>query len=83
MAIPYCHVCNRNEAEKEAYGESGFDLGIFCPVCHKPVCSHHITTVRWRWKNDRRSVESAKVCQHCRKTYAHRNWDPINRDWAT
>lgn len=83
MTIPYCHVCNRNPSDKAAFGDSGFENGLFCPVCHRPVCEHHLTTVRWRWKTNRNDVGAAQVCRHCRKTFEHRNWDTLNRDWVT
>lgn len=80
MPVPYCHMCDKNQAEKDAYGHATLDQGDYCPICHRPVCRFHMARVRWRW-NDGGKLESAMVCKECKNSYAHRNWDSYNRDW--
>jgi hypothetical protein len=38
--------------------------------------------VRWRWRNNGK-VDSARICQECKRHYAHRQWDASSRDWIT
>lgn len=83
MPILKCHVCDRHPEEKARYGTTGFANGVYCPVCQRPTCTHHLTTVRWRWKNDSRQTDSARICRECRRTYRHRDWDIHNREWIS
>ncbi len=82
MAIPNCHICDKNPEEKARFGDAGLESGDYCPVCYRPTCGHHLATVRFRWKADR-SVDSAKVCIECKRAYEHRYWDVANRDWIS
>ncbi|NLX08340.1 MAG: hypothetical protein GXY36_01645 [Chloroflexi bacterium] len=82
MAVPFCHLCQQNEAEKRQYGDASLDQGEYCPVCHRPACRFHMGRVRWRWKDTNR-LDSALVCMECKNTYRHREWDAHNRDWIS
>jgi hypothetical protein len=82
MPVPYCHICEQNEAEKRQYGDASLSEGDYCPVCHRPACRFHMARVRWRW-NDTGQVDSALVCRECKNTYRHREWDAHNRDWIS
>ncbi|MBZ0316910.1 MAG: hypothetical protein K8L91_10880 [Anaerolineae bacterium] len=82
MSVPYCHVCQSRPEEQRAFTDSGLEKGDYCPVCYRPTCSHHLATVRFRWRTDRR-LDSALVCIECKRAYRHRNWDVANRDWIS
>jgi C4-type Zn-finger protein len=82
MAVPYCYICQENEAEKRQYGDASLDQGDYCPVCHRPTCRYHMSRVRWRWK-DTGTLDSALVCRDCKTSYRHRDWDAHNRDWIS
>jgi hypothetical protein len=83
MAVTHCHICDKKPAEARRLGASGFAEGQLCPICLRPTCRHHLTTVRWRWRNPTRDLDSALVCQECKKSYRHRNWDPVHREWIS
>jgi hypothetical protein len=83
MPVTRCYICERNTTEARRLGGSGFAGGDNCPLCHQPTCSHHLVTVRWRWRNPTREVGSAQICQECKRAYRHREWDPITRDWIS
>lgn len=80
MPVPYCHICDKNPAEKEAYGQASLGEGDYCPICHRPVCRFHMARVRWRWRTTHQ-IASAMVCRECKNTYQHRTWDTYRRDW--
>lgn len=80
MSVPYCHMCEKNQLEKDTYGDVSLAQGIYCPICHRPVCRFHMARVRWRWKT-RGGLDSAYICKECKNTYQHRLWDSHNRDW--
>lgn len=82
MPVPYCYICQENEAEKRQYGDASLDDGDYCPVCHQPTCRYHMARVRWRWKSSGQ-VGDALVCRDCKTTYRHRTWDRLNRDWIS
>lgn len=67
---------------RRRYGRQGFAEGQNCPICFQPTCRYHLTTVRWRWRESG-DVDSALICQECKRTYAHRSWDAFNRDWIS
>jgi uncharacterized protein YbaR (Trm112 family) len=83
MAVSHCYICERNPQEAKRLGNSGLAEGILCPICHRPTCRHHLVTVRWRWRTVTRDLDSALICGECKKTYRHRDWDPVNRDWIS
>ena len=83
MSIPYCYICEKNPIEARRLGESRLRDGMYCPVCHQPTCSQHMATVRWRWRDKARGLGHAQVCIECKRSYRHRDWDPINRDWIS
>ena len=82
MSVLRCHLCEQNADEARLYGGEGLEEGQNCPICYQATCRYRLTVVRWRWRNDGR-VDSALVCKECRRTYAHRDWDTLNRDWIT
>lgn len=82
MAVPYCYICKESPEQYRLYGDSGLSEGDYCPICHQPTCQHHLATVRFRWKADRR-LDSAKVCIECKNAYQHRNWDVASREWIS
>ena len=82
MPVPYCHICQENEAEKRQYGDSSLEAGDYCPVCYRPTCRYHMSRVRWRWKETGQLGE-ALICRECKTTYRHRDWDRHNRDWIS
>jgi hypothetical protein len=83
MAIWSCYICEKSPGEAARLRADRFEGGKICPVCFLPVCSQHLTTVRWRWKQEGGGHDSDQVCRECRKSYRHRSWDPIHRDWIT
>jgi Zn-finger protein len=82
MSVNNCAICDANPDDKRHYGQAGLADGANCPICYLPICSYHLTTVRWRWRNNSQT-DSARICQDCRRSYAHRHWDSFNRDWIT
>lgn len=82
MAVQRCFLCEENPTEARRYGGDGLAEGNDCPICYRPTCRFHLTVVRWRWRESGRA-DSALICKECRRTYAHRNWDAVNRDWIT
>lgn len=82
MAVNDCYICNEDPLVKRRYGGQGLAEGSECPICYRPTCRYHLTVVRWRWR-DSGKVDSALVCKNCKRTYEHRNWDALNRDWIT
>lgn len=83
MPVTRCYICEENPHETRSLGESGFEEGAYCPICQSPVCRHHLTVVRWRWRNDTRTVDSTLICHECKRNYRHRDWDPVNREWIS
>ena len=82
MAVPYCHMCQRNDAEKTQYGDATLGEGDYCPVCNRPACRFHMGRVRWRWKDSGR-LDQALVCMDCKNAYRHRDWDSFHREWIS
>ena len=82
MAVKYCHLCRQDPAASRRYGRQGLAEGIECPICYQPTCRYHLTVVRWRWR-DTAEVDSTLVCRRCQRTYAHRYWDALKREWIT
>ena len=82
MAVTRCYVCDEDELTKRRYAGGGLDEGENCPICYQPTCRYHLTAVRWYWR-DSGETDSALVCPECKRTYQHRNWDAIHRDWIT
>jgi len=82
MAVQSCAICDGNLIDKRRYAGTGLANGANCPICYRPICSYHLSVVRWRWR-DSGKVDSAQICQECRRSYAHRHWDALNRDWIT
>ena len=68
--------------EARRYGDGGLAEGVDCPICHRPACRYHLATVRWRWRESG-ELDAALICKECRRTYAQRDWDAVNRDWIT
>jgi len=83
MSVTRCHICEENPHETRLLGTSGFEEGDYCPICQRPTCRHHLTVVRWRWRNDTRMADSALICHECKRTYRHRDWDPTHREWIS
>jgi uncharacterized protein YbaR (Trm112 family) len=83
MVVMSCHVCDKNAAEAQRLGTSGFMDGEICPICLQPTCRHHLATVRWRWRNPTRDLASTLVCIECKRAYKHRDWDPAHREWIS
>jgi len=82
MAIRACYLCDQDPVTKRHYGNGGLADGVNCPICYQATCRYHLTTVRWRWLSDR-EVEAGLICKECKRSYAHRNWDAVNRDWIS
>ncbi len=82
MTVTRCHLCDNDPQAKRRYREGGLADGKECPVCYAPTCRFHLTTVRWRWR-DNGHVEADQVCKECKRTYRHRDWDPLNREWIS
>lgn len=82
MPVNRCALCEQNTEEQRRYRGEGLAEGAECPVCYAPACRYHLATVRWRWKDSGR-VESAQICQDCKRSYRHRDWDTLNRDWIS
>jgi len=82
MSVKRCYLCEEDALVSRRYGRAGLEEGEMCPICQQPTCRYHLSTVRWRWRADG-AVDSALVCQRCKRSYAHRQWDAFNRDWIT
>ncbi|NLF65037.1 MAG: hypothetical protein GX579_10615 [Chloroflexi bacterium] len=82
MAVQRCHLCDDDPVEARRYGSAGLYEGQLCPICYRPTCRYHLTTVRWRWRSSG-TIEAALICQSCKRSYAQRDWDVANRDWIT
>lgn len=82
MTIRYCYMCRQDPMAQQRYGRDGFAEGIECPICYQPACRYHLATVRWRWR-DTGEVDAAQICRNCLRSYEHRRWDTLNRDWIT
>lgn len=80
MAVKYCYLCNQTPGKRPSI--QALAEGIVCPVCYQPTCRTHLVTVRWRWRSSGQT-DSALICQECRRSYKHRDWDRYNRDWIT
>lgn len=82
MTVQRCYLCDEDPEAQRLYGQYDLAKGENCPICYRPACAYHLTVVRWRWR-DSGQVDSARVCQSCKRQYAHRQWDANNRDWIT
>ncbi len=82
MSIKYCYICQQQPFAASQTTPEALTEGEICPICYQPTCRQHLTTVRWRWR-DSGATAAALVCRDCQRTYAHRNWDALNRDWIT
>lgn len=82
MSVNRCYICDQDPHEKLGYGGHGLAGGQECPLCYQPVCRYHLATVRWRWKATGQ-VESVQICRRCQRTYRHRSWDTLNREWIS
>lgn len=82
MAVQRCYLCEESPLEARRYGEAGLEAGKDCPICYRPTCRYHLTMVRWRWRESGK-VDATMICKECRRTYAHREWDVVHRDWIT
>ncbi|HOA24204.1 MAG TPA: hypothetical protein PK801_02875 [Aggregatilineales bacterium] len=83
MSVKNCYICDQDPTEGRRLGNSGLLDGRECPICHRPTCRHHLVTVRWRWRNETRELASTLICRECHRTYQHRRWDAIHRDWIS
>jgi hypothetical protein len=79
MPVPSCTICSDLNATPS---QADLDSGDYCPVCHRPTCHRHLTTVRFKWR-ETSQVDSAKICRNCKTTYQHRYWDSARRDWIS
>jgi hypothetical protein len=50
MTVQRCHHCDADPIEARRYGGAGLADGELCPICYRPTCRYHLTTVRWRWR---------------------------------
>jgi hypothetical protein len=82
VTVQRCHLCDGDPLEGRRYGNAGLAEGELCPICYRPTCRYHLTTVRWRWR-DGGAVASGLICKACKSSYAHRDWDVARRDWIT
>lgn len=82
MAIQRCYLCEESPLEARRYGSAGLEEGTLCPICYRPTCRYHLTTVRWRWR-EQGEVDAVLICKECKRSYAHRDWDVHHRDWIT
>jgi hypothetical protein len=79
--VKHCYLC-KQEGTRRRYGREALAAGDTCPVCYQPTCRRHLTVVRWRWKESG-EADAALVCKECQRTYAHRHWDTLHREWIT
>ena len=77
-----CHICDAEPVTHLSASEQALAAGKECPICYAPTCRQHMVMVRWRWKNGR-GVGEERICKECRRTYRHRGWDTMNRDWIS
>jgi hypothetical protein len=82
MSVQHCHLCAADPLEGQRYGSGGLADGTLCPICYRPTCRYHLTTVRWRWRENG-GLGADLICKTCRNSYAHRDWDAANRDWIS
>jgi hypothetical protein len=82
IPLTRCHLCDSEPESKRRYQREGLASGKECPICYEPTCRFHLTTVRWRWKNGG-GVDADRICKECKRTYRHRSWDTLNRDWIS
>jgi hypothetical protein len=82
MSVIRCYLCEQDILFQRRVGQSGFAEGKDCPICFQPTCRYHLTIVRWYWRNTG-EVGTALVCKECKRTYQHRTWDSLHRDWIT
>ena len=82
VSVKRCYLCDQDPLVKKRYGGGGLAEGMDCPLCFQSTCRYHLTVVRWYWR-DSGEVGSALVCQECKRTYQHRNWDVMHRNWIT
>jgi hypothetical protein len=82
MAVERCYLCDEESRLRRRYGPEALEEGIRCPICYEPTCRHHLTTVRWRWRESG-ALEAEKVCQGCVRAWRHRSWQTHLRDWIT
>jgi hypothetical protein len=83
MSITHCYICDKDPDDAKQFAGEGLDDGLTCPICQRPTCRYHLVTVRWRWRTPARELDSAQICRECKRTYAHRNWDPLHREWIS
>ena len=83
MTVSRCYLCDQEHPDQIHYDPYDLKHGTACPVCFRPTCRRHLSTVRWRWRDATRETDSARVCSLCRKEYRHREWDALNREWIT
>ena len=82
QGVKRCHICASTSPANRQTRDDGLADGKECPICYAPTCRYHLATVRWRWRNNGK-VEATRICQECKRSYRHRSWDPINRDWIS
>ncbi len=82
MTVNRCHICDSNPEAKRRFQGDGLEAGKECPICYAPTCRYHLTTVRWRWKENGQT-EAERSCQTCKRSYRHRDWDALNREWIS
>ncbi len=82
MSVPFCHLCESNPGDARSHHPNALQEGEYCPVCLRPTCRRHLSTVRWRWKSNG-ALDAALVCLECKNAYRHRAWDPVHRDWIS
>ncbi|MEJ2746900.1 MAG: hypothetical protein P8183_03125 [Anaerolineae bacterium] len=82
MSVTRCYLCEQDPLFQRRMGQSGLAEGQNCPICFRPTCRYHLTTVRWYWR-DTGKVGTALICKECKRTYQHRTWDSLHRDWIT
>ena len=82
MSVTRCYLCEQDPLFQRRVGQSGFAEGANCPICFQPTCRYHLTTVRWYWRGTG-EVGTALICKECKRTYQHRTWDSLHRDWIT
>ena len=80
--IRRCHICDSDGASRRSINEEALASGKECPICYAPTCRRHLVTVRWHWKNGE-GVGVDQICKDCRRSYRHRSWDTLNRDWIS
>lgn len=79
MSVPYCAISRRKNLEPSAEDLAN---GDYCPVCYEPISRPYFRTVRFRWRESGQ-VDTAQICEDCKRTYRHRYWDAAQRDWIS